>query len=536
MSILRHCIYAVRLTGQQLSPDFEVDQVSENDRISYKEWLAEAKAELRRFYWKLEDILKRHQPIDYASVVAERIRCSLSDFRKMAASPPHYLLHSIEANCAYSRGQNRDLVDWNRLARVMNVYHNHPDPFQTRTANESLEHCLLLLHREQMALQYEATREDIARVVQLFVTDGVMPRVSEEFEQKYGITPEQWTKLCFITFAQAQKQAHFTWESVSTYEKVDVPSEGIRTFFSLSSISPKAIGERFRRKRIEVPLQFHSLIRPVFLEKPLIDFGEGRLLCPHPHLVSRHLSEGLYRLARSCECFGEEFGKSFQQYVGRVLKAHRGEHKLFDSNQIDKLLESSSCDFLVETADAVLLVEAKGATFTADLLTDGAILNDNSTTKVAKAMKQIYSTAHGMDSDVFRGLGIDCEKPILGMVVTFGELPFANSEWYFNSFFLPRARTVLSPPIYPGTSMKNHPIVISVRTLEHLVTCLNNLNASYMKLFEEKEQRHYNEVGDWNTFLKSKLRDQGENIEALPFVRQQTDEFFNNLIRMLESS
>jgi hypothetical protein len=83
---------------------------------------------MQSLYAGLEAILKRHQPQDYAIFAAKKLAEAFENKASLAHFRPHHMLHSIEANCAYSRGQNHDRVDFNRLARVMNVYFNHEDP------------------------------------------------------------------------------------------------------------------------------------------------------------------------------------------------------------------------------------------------------------------------------------------------------------------------------------------------------------------------------------------------------------------------
>jgi hypothetical protein len=76
----------------------------------------EAKLKWIRFYDQLQQLLKRFQPIDYAPFVANRIKRCSAEPQLWAQTAPHHLLHSIEANCAYPRGQNHDPVTWNKLA------------------------------------------------------------------------------------------------------------------------------------------------------------------------------------------------------------------------------------------------------------------------------------------------------------------------------------------------------------------------------------------------------------------------------------
>jgi hypothetical protein len=297
----------------------------------------------------------------------------------------------------------------------------------------------------------------------------------------------------------------------------------------LVSSSSREIGERFRSLREQTKPQFHSLIRSVFLQFPLIALEDNTYLAPHWPLLHRHSSHGLYSAIKSLPSFGKEFGSSVEQYAGQVLAYAREQIRFVKSDELEELSPGKSCDNLVEFADSILLVESKATSFGAERLVENAILQDGSTGKIANAIEQLYTTAHDLRSGVFRPLGIDESKPIIGIVATFGEIPFANSEWYFNTFILTRAESKLKEPIYPSPNMKRMPIVMSIATLELLVMTLNSLKASLIDLCKEKDDLPYMTVGDWDTFLKHKLKSDESSIEALPFVGPSCDAFYKEM-------
>ena len=253
------------------------------------------------------------------------------------------------------------------------------------------------------------------------------------------------------------------------------------------------------------------------------------MLAPHPSLVLRNSGHDLYRLLRILPHFDSEFGNSFERYVGTVVRSIKGTLRCLDKRVLENLSPGKSCDFLLELPDSVLLLEAKAATFTANLLTENAIRGDNSTAKVAKAIEQLYTTAHEIREGTLQTLGIATTKPIVGIVVTYGDLPLANSRWYFDSFFLKRAETKLKPPIYPGNAMARLPIIMPIHVLELLAATITHLDASPIVLFDEKESRPFLEVGDWNTFLAAKLRESNKKDLMLPFAKEQFVEFLVSL-------
>ena len=493
--------------------------------------LAEAKSNRRQFYQDLERLLKKHQPVEYAPYAARRLRQSWGQDKLMAQSPPHYLLHSIEANCCYARGHRNVPVDYNRLARVMNVYHKYPDPLQIMAAATNIIHFGLALYREQMEIQRAFVREDLARTWELFIADKPLPLLSREFATKYGLTFDDWLRLCIVTFAvaNADERGCFTQQKVASYEHLHVGPSGIESFFSQSSLKPDEIGQRYRNERNSVPLHCHSLVRSVFLEYPMIDFGGGRTLAPHPPLILRHSSEGLYRLTKDLPSFDIEFGKAVEHYIGKVLGFCHDKSGLLTSKDLEDSQKGKTCDFVLDTPDVVVLVESKATSFGARFFTETAIRQDGSTAKVARGMEQLYATAYDIAQGDLRKLGIDHNKPILGIVVSFGELPFANSDWYFENAFLARVADHLRAPVYPSCTMTRRPMVISVPTLELMIQAANSTHSSMLSLYDSKALENYVLTGDWDAYLRSKLQALGEQVEQLPFLREDFEAFFETL-------
>jgi hypothetical protein len=489
---------------------------------------------MRRFYESLEGLLKRHQPIDYGPYAALKLRESQEDgVTQLARIPPHYVLHSIEANCRYARGQNSDAVDWPRFARVMNVYHDYPErwPVEVLT-NNSLDHFFLLLYRQQMELQYCPSRNDLARIWHLFVNNNDMVSVSQEFEKKYHLSMAQWVKFCLTTYTltDEHRAGCFSPHLITHNSFFKDESRATEAFFRLSSCSPKEIGRRYEDVRRTLPPQFHFLVRSVFIETPLIDFGENRMLCPMPKLMFRQSGEGLYRLSRELPGFSKAFGKAVQNCVKEILQSYANDRRILEDRELGKVVFGKRCDFLVDLPEGILLVECKGTTFVAHNLTTHAIAKDNSTGKVARGMKQLYVTAADIKSGKFRSIGIDSEKPILGIVVTFGELPLANSCWYFDTFFLKR-RNASSYDVGANEDIiMRRPMVLSLATLQDFVRVLISTPAiSPFELYDAKEAEPYHVVGDWDAYLRSRLRDCEDHIASLPFEEDQFDDFFAKL-------
>ena len=80
-----------------------------------------SKVAMLELYDALERRLKRHRPRDYITWMSRQLAESWSDPRKFVQIPPHRIMHSIEANCAYWKEGYADPVNWNAVAKVMNM-------------------------------------------------------------------------------------------------------------------------------------------------------------------------------------------------------------------------------------------------------------------------------------------------------------------------------------------------------------------------------------------------------------------------------
>lgn len=91
--------------------------------------IAAAKRRVTSYYEELERLLKRHDPLDLAPQFAIKLRATRTLTDKGLDHPPHFLLHAIEANLAYHRGQNRDPIPEERYRRILQTYVGFNDPY-----------------------------------------------------------------------------------------------------------------------------------------------------------------------------------------------------------------------------------------------------------------------------------------------------------------------------------------------------------------------------------------------------------------------
>jgi hypothetical protein len=387
------------------------------------------------------------------------------------------------------------------------------------------------MHREQIEVQHSHSYVDIARNRELFVTGDPMPKLLTEYKARHGLSFDEWLRLCFLAAVAAQSSpiCAFLRNSLSKCAFHDIPQECVDAFLKKSSRTPRQIGDQFHELRKQTKPQFHSLIRTVFLQFPLMALDDDAYIAPHWPLLLRHSGQGLYSAIKTLPSFGAEFGESVQRYVGKILATAESKLHLLTNDELEEQSPGKSCDYLLEFADCVLLVESKATSFVAERLIENAILNDGSTGKIANGIEQLYTTAHDLQSGAFQAFGIDQTKPVIGLVATFGDIPFANSEWYFKTFILARAESKLIAPIFPSQNMTRAPIVMTLGTLESLVTIVNSLAVSITDLYAEKDQLPYMTVGDWDSFLRNKMGANESRLQPLAFITDNANAFFGEM-------
>ncbi len=488
-----------------------------------------SKIKADRFYEELERLLKRYNPEVFAPIVATFIYQLFDKPDRWRFFPVHHLIHSIEANCAYSRSYINDPLTENRIRLFVNHYNSYYDPFiqYELTEKKSLHFALLAMSKQQFALQRHPSIIDLSRSLLLFVENNALPNISPLFLDTYKFSLHDWVYMCFAIHA-------FTYDrqpplsNAGNYlnsEIKSLPKRAVEPFLQLSSITPEEVGKNFKRIREKHPTYLHIFLQSVFFTYPLLSFSNGNYLCIHPYLMIYHASEGLYRVCHSLnsELFYHEFSKSFERYVGRVLQEQSGILNIWNESEILKISPGKVCDYVINLQDCVLLVECKASRYSSTLFTEKAVAQDNYTHKVADAFEQLYFTACRIKNGEIDTILGGHEKPIVGICVTYGDFEFANSPWQFETFYKP----LMSEDIFADngwtTIFDTTPQVLSIDNLERFISIVFGKYFTPLTLARDKLSERYEVVGDWSAYL-SKFSDKMEN---LPILDAASERFFS---------
>lgn len=486
---------------------------------------AEARAD--RFYSGLQRLLKRYDPRDFGPVVAGMVFDLVNRPYYWRYYPLHHLVHAIEANCAYHKPPRRRAVTGRHIDQVMNQYHGYYDPYLQHALQEleSPESSILAMARQQFPYLGSLRGTELARCLLLFVQGDPLPGMAARFAAKHGFTMHDWVYMTVLVHGCVlERRPPVT--SPANYLDSDIssiPRSAVVPFFKMSSLSPSEVAQSYRSARERFPTYLHIFIPSAFLEYPLVAYDDGTYLVVHPTLILRHAIDGLYRVCEDVDSdlFHSEFADSFERYVGEILNQLPNVNRVWTESEVQAVSPGPTCDYVVDHHDCVLLVECKSTRYSATLLTQNAVAGDNSTGKVAEGFEQIRHTALRLHAGELRTLLGSSAKPLYGFAVTFGDLRFANSPWYVQTFIIPRMH--LSDQGQWSTPLDVEPQVVSVGTLEDIVITLNQQTLSPLELIRQKLSQRFSEVGDWPQYLAAYKETASE--WELPALRSAFDAF-----------
>jgi hypothetical protein len=490
-----------------------------------------------KLYQQVDGLLKRFTPLSWSQVVAWQFRMCKGDMKLLATRPPHFLLRSVEANAAYWRKQHHDPVTDKRFAQVMNAYIDHNDPLLLYFAAKDIVSMVLLLAREQFEIQVHPSNQEIARLWLMFIKRNPMPLSTAAFFDHFNITPTQWMQLCYATYSVASndKDSRVSVQTVLEYAQGYLGVNAIDWFVKKSSWTPEQFGKNYTDVRKKTPTQFHSFIRSGFLQVPFIEFGDGRWLAPSVELIFRHMGNGLYRLFRELWESGitnasemrQEFGVTCENHVARLLDSYKSKLVVLNESTLKPLASGKSCDFLLEASDSILLVESKSVTFERDLLFPKQMQEDVTTTRIIEGTEQLRETYEELIQGRFDSLISDHSKPVISVIATYGEVPYANTDWYFDRVIFPRAKERGKSVAPPTCGLPSRPIVLSHESIEMFIIALNTFGVTPAMLVAKREAEHFLASGEWNAYLRQRL--QNVAIEVLPYVEAAAEEFYESL-------
>lgn len=498
---------------------------------------AQAEQKVRAFEHQIERSLRAFKPEHFAVEVAHRYRVGLRDMRHMARCPPHFLLHALEANCAYYRPWYFKPLTYDAFAHAINLWHEFEDPYLAFAAND--DHALFAISqffdRTQLNMQRTAWVVPFGRTALLYCDSSSVAHANATFAAHFGLSAQKWFQLCYTLYAAAGVSMRLGVGTgyLSALAERGLDQETVQAFLREVARSPAEIGEAYRARRQSgadaagTPPHLWSQLVPLLHSHPLLRL-EDRILIPFPNLLLRLLGDGLHEriVKAACPAGLQELGDRFEWYVEQMFRYVPGVHELRGAQSL-RVPGGKSCDFAVVLADATVLVECKATSLDTDYVTANAVLKSTSVTEIIDGHAQLIETAHRLRSGQYGTIAHTTGRPVYGIVATLGRVPSANSE-----SLLTRAHIELKRKGYDDsmitTALSHRPQVLDVEAIELLVLLLRAASGRIVDLWAEKVASNPTISGDWREFLNRRVSSQSEH--CLDLWRKPYDQLVDALL------
>lgn len=470
-----------------------------------------ANREAVAFDWRLEQVVKRHDPREWAVEATKRLVVGWPGKPGQLLWTPHEVLHTIEASSAYARGHRDRPVREQDLRNAINVFRDGKgDPYLLRLLEHdgSLEMFFRALARWQIELQSTGVEDRLAlgRFTRLFMQDEPLAKFSVAMHAAIGLTVRAWWGICCAVWAHLQMQDKivFSASRLKGASLLDINDTSLEAFWGQTARSIETMRSQYRADRERLENRYLQIcLRSRFLERPMVQLDHENFLCPARWLMIQHLGSGLVEVGDQVnrDLFRNELGKSFEMYIEHLIAGTYPELKIHRGSVLRSFVGGKkSCDLLVELADCVLLVECKATFSRMRLVTASAMRRDTLNQQVCDAFEQLQSTTMAVKQ---RGcdLGVSESKPILAIVVVLGDVYFANSDWYWTNVFQQILAENHASEVGEFAGMVARPQVMSSGAFERFVAVLRHTFRSPVSVVLEKLALNDMQVGDWREYL-----------------------------------
>ncbi|MCM3271130.1 hypothetical protein [Paenibacillus elgii] len=481
------------------------------------------------FFEQLGSMLKKFPPIHYAAIVSEILNEVFTKRELSVRYPPHFLLHSIQANCIYYNKNRKEELSEKKLQRILNHYKQYFDPVAELylEKEDGITPFFINMARQQFLLQWGYGGDALGRSVSLFSL-GKYPISEKYFKENFGMTFNEWLIIGLAVSAYQSKKSQIISPLyfIKSSEKI-APDNVVESFFRENSISPVEVKKYHEQveKKIgkNAALFFDTYLNNLFVEKPMLTLNDSTYLVVHKQLFIKKVLEGIFDICKKGipSEFGVEFGKNFERYIGELLSHFLPSNRIFTEKQMRQFTDKKVCDFMLVLDDYIFLLESKGVEYSSYTASEQAMKGDNSTKKISTGFDQLSSVAKMIREGTFTELiGESNDKKIIASVVTYKQLYLANDDWYFQNNILPLTKDT---DFLVDGFFEYRPQILSIHELELLLKHCEEKQRSYFDVFTER----LNGVdqflrGDWYLFLETESN--------IPFLRDNFDEFFGEVV------
>ena len=495
-------------------------------------------------YANIPNKVKRINSFTYASYVSQRLFYSTKSFESyisdptnnqnpvFAHEPPHLLIRSLEDNLVnFQTWYTQEPLTNKLYSDIINYYHTNIPDYYTNQLDKGNEEGLLRFFiafaYEQFLWQIPFDINTFGRIIYLYLNNTSMKTTSAKFLAKYSISIEDWLILilCLYSYTFNNIDHLFFTEDIFLNSNIrSLPLNKLDTFLHYSSITP----ENYRDEYTKVHNEFifnkgeEFFFTPLLYQNPILKFS-NTFICTNYKLLAFQAKEKLYSLCTEADNnFPGSLGKPFEDYTYQLFN-ELNHIQILNEKSIKRLyrIESEVCDILVEFPESVLLIECKATKCTAIKKTPETLRTNNSMNKIGKGISQLITASQIIKTFY--------SKPLLGLLVTYGEFYFPNHDWYFEN--------IIRPNIHANNfqffgGFEKRPTILSISTLERFIQISLSNQVPITDLIKEKFLSENNHI-PMTKYNVSKSLQTVDNV-ALNFFNQNLPEI--NFKRIIEQN
>lgn len=336
----------------------------------------------------------------------------------------------------------------------------------------------------QPAIYYE----DIGRLVLLFKDLELDSKVKALSESAIGLPRPLFFELLASTVTRflVDKEKFISpgwYQSILPFW----PPGTLEKFFSLLSLSREEVRHylmesinAFGRTRDD-KWRYQVLDQTPLKDRPFFACADGRWHCYSPSVLGECLRWFYYdRLKQAnAELFCTWFGGAMERYLEERLKEWNVPYTPERSLRQKGAKNSSVVDFLLSEGEQAVLVDSKAVEMEqlGRLVPTNEVFGSRLKTSVVKGVKQIYFTAHQIQSGKIRFRPVP--KRFFGLVVTYKELYLGDGGALWEEFLGDEVRPFLIENNIPETAVSPEDIFfISLQDFDHLLAVSKKYNVS----------------------------------------------------------
>ena len=352
---------------------------------------------------------------------------------KVRMYPPWFVLALLKWAILYSdpvhpKSRNATIGDFIQLVQMVHqVFDAAPVP---RGAGALLVF-LKNMAFQQLWLQDHLAASDFGRQIVLFEQLPRTDAIKDLFASVTGLDMSAFMELTSVLACRFLTD-NSIYVGTPYFQPLGYPHETTKRFLSMFSLDRKGLRPFLEVEENRIRAFENRLYEQTPLKRrPLLMLDDGtRYLCYSPNLLFFALSTFVYDKLKehSPEAFSHEFGKVFENYIGKGLK-YAGVDFIDETALKQQYPNSLVVDFKVTCEDAIVLIESKAIELSphARVAVDPTILSNNLRDSVTKAIKQGFVIATQLLNAPRSAEGLTRQKIFL-LIVTYKDLFIGNGN------------------------------------------------------------------------------------------------------------